>query len=112
MSGRLKQTWKDRQWFDLPLAILGFMMMLLGSTFFIIVASVGAPVVPFGGLVIAIFGDGFSPVLMGYAQDAPTDPLQGFRYACIRAGLLAVTSADRLHQDWRRSRTSSEHLHP
>ena len=56
MSGRLKQTWKDRQWFDLPLAILGFMMMLLGSTFFIIVASVGAPVVPFGGLVIAILG--------------------------------------------------------
>ena len=56
MSGRLKQTWKDRQWFDLPLAILGVMMMLLGSTFFVIVASVGAPVVPFGGLAIAIFG--------------------------------------------------------
>ena len=76
MSGRLKQTWKDRQWFDLPLAILGFMMMLLGSTFFIIVASVGAPVVPFGGLVIAIFGLWIG-VLRPLRRQASTDQSDG-----------------------------------
>ena len=45
-----------RAWFDRPLRILGILLMLFGGTFFIFVSSVGAPVVPYGGLLIASFG--------------------------------------------------------
>jgi|SaaInlStandDraft_2_1057019.scaffolds.fasta_scaffold291998_2 hypothetical protein len=56
MSAGLKHAWQNRRWFDLPLGLLGVMLMVFGTTFFVFVASVGAPVVPFGGLAIAILG--------------------------------------------------------
>ncbi|MGB0588495.1 MAG: hypothetical protein ACPGU1_02335 [Myxococcota bacterium] len=56
MSGGLRHAWRTRRWFDLPLAILGVMLTVLGMAFFIFVSSVGAPVVPYGGLAVSIFG--------------------------------------------------------
>ena len=56
MSRGLRHAWRTRQWFDLPLAVLGVTLMVLGMAFFIFVASIGAPVVPFGGLAVALFG--------------------------------------------------------
>ncbi|MDP6945282.1 MAG: hypothetical protein QF464_14130, partial [Myxococcota bacterium] len=56
MSGRFTRAWSARQWFDGPFALLGLALTVLGSTFFVFVYSIGAPVVPFGGLVIAAFG--------------------------------------------------------
>jgi len=53
---KLREKWRQRLWFDLPLTILGLVFMLLGGTFFIFVASVGAPIVPYGGLAIALLG--------------------------------------------------------
>ena len=56
MSGRLKRAIAGRRWFDLPLALLGLALIVLGSCFFVFVYAIGAPVVPFGGLIIAAFG--------------------------------------------------------
>ena len=56
MSGRLLHAWRHREWFDGPLAVLGFLLTLLGSAFFVFVYSIGAPVVPYGGLLVAGFG--------------------------------------------------------
>jgi hypothetical protein len=56
MSGRLKRAWRGRLWYDTPLAILGLLLTLLGSTFFVFVYTIGAPIVPFGGLAVAGFG--------------------------------------------------------
>lgn len=56
MNGRLKRAWRSRQWFDLALAMMGFMMVVLGSCFFVFVSFIRAPIVPYGGLMVAAFG--------------------------------------------------------
>jgi len=56
VSGRLKRAFVSRRWFDLPLAILGLALTVLGGCFFVFVYAIGAPVVPYGGLVVAAFG--------------------------------------------------------
>ena len=56
MSASLRQAWRARRWYDLPLLILGLLFALLGGTFFVIVSSVGAPLMPYGGLAVALFG--------------------------------------------------------
>ena len=56
MLTRLTQAWRTRRWYDAPLLLLGLTMLLFGGTFFVFVSAVGAPVVPYGGLTIALFG--------------------------------------------------------
>ncbi len=45
-----------RQWYDRTLAALGLALIGAGVPFFVLVYSVGAPVIPFAGLVIAALG--------------------------------------------------------
>ena len=45
-----------RPWYELPLALLGLALIAVGLPFFVLVYSVGAPVVPFAGLLIAGLG--------------------------------------------------------
>ena len=43
-------------WYDRILAALGLALMGVGIPFFVLVYSVGAPVIPFAGLLIATLG--------------------------------------------------------
>ena len=52
----LKQRWATRRWYDLALAALGFGLLCTGGSFFTLVAWVGAPVMPYTGLAVAILG--------------------------------------------------------
>ncbi len=45
-----------RQWYDGPLAALGLALIGVGLPFFVLVYSVGAPVIPFAGLLVAALG--------------------------------------------------------
>ena len=46
----------NRHWYDRTLAALGLALMGVGVPFFVLVYSVGAPVIPFAGLVVASLG--------------------------------------------------------
>ena len=52
----LKQCWVDRQWYDLPFAVLGCGLLFMGGSFFTLVAWVGAPVMPYTGVAVALLG--------------------------------------------------------
>ena len=56
MTSKTQHRARKRTWFDTPLTVLGTMFLLFGTAFFVFVASIGAPVVPFGGLAIAMLG--------------------------------------------------------
>ena len=43
-------------WYDRILAVLGLALIGVGIPFFVLVYSVGAPVIPFVGLLIATLG--------------------------------------------------------
>ena len=45
-----------RPWYQLPLALFGLALIAVGLPFFLLVYSIGAPVVPFAGLLIAGLG--------------------------------------------------------
>ena len=53
---RPTHRWPSRRWYDPPLALLGFGLLLMGGSFFALVAWVGAPVMPYTGLVVAALG--------------------------------------------------------
>jgi hypothetical protein len=59
MSGPLRSmiwAWRTRDWYDIPLALLGAALMLMGLSFYTLVSWVGAPVMPYTGLAVAAFG--------------------------------------------------------
>ena len=56
MSGRFGRAWRERQWFDVSLAVMGLIMTLVGTCFFVFLSFIRAPVVPYGGLIVALFG--------------------------------------------------------
>jgi hypothetical protein len=43
-------------WYDLPLALLGLALLVFGSSFYLLVSVVEAPVMPYTGLIVAILG--------------------------------------------------------
>ena len=45
-----------RQWYDRTFAALGLALIGVGLPFFVLVYSVGAPMIPFVGLLIATLG--------------------------------------------------------
>ncbi len=48
-----------RPWYQLTLALFGLALIAVGLPFFVLVYSIGAPVVPFAGLLIAALGAWF-----------------------------------------------------
>jgi hypothetical protein len=49
-------AWRSRDWYDIPLALLGMALMLMGLSFYALVSWVGAPVMPYTGLAVAALG--------------------------------------------------------
>ena len=66
----IQRSWRERHWYDLPLAILGTGLLLMGLSFFVLVTWVGAPVMPYTGLAVAMLGlwIGFLRPLRGATQ--------------------------------------------
>ena len=59
MSGPLRRmisAWRSRDWYDIPLALLGAALMGMGLSFYALVSWVGAPVMPYTGLAVAALG--------------------------------------------------------
>ena len=57
-------------WYDLPLALLGLALLVFGSSFYLLVSVVEAPVMPYTGLIVATLGlwIGFIRPLRGWLQ--------------------------------------------
>jgi hypothetical protein len=72
MSRGLRHAWRTRQWFDIPLGLLGLLLIGFGTAFLIFNASVDAPEGPYIDIVIVLFG-GWMAVVRPLRRQAPGD---------------------------------------
>ncbi len=57
-------------WYDLPLALLGLALLVVGGSFYLLVSLVEAPLMPYTGLMVAALGlwIGFIRPLVAWLQ--------------------------------------------
>ena len=49
-------AWRSRDWYDIPLALLGLALVVMGLSFYLLVSWLQAPVMPYTGLAAAAVG--------------------------------------------------------
>ena len=64
----------QRKWYDAPLLLLGLVWFFFGLGSYILVSSVGAPVMPYTGLIIATLGLWIGLVRPLWAASQPPPP--------------------------------------